>query len=200
MSRLVMRPTDQPYQRRAARKVRRASSSPVSTRRWTPVSFSTWARTSALLVAERTAEVAKAIISSQPSLPTRSAASATELVSLFRPLSSIAPSSSSISTSRSPVFQSLMGVGRPPARASTATRWTVLLPTSNTPNLTLSRLDGLGCAGVNQPRSTTVFLGFPADSPAGRSISSGREVAPDFPRDWFEFTNPATSTTSSPSI
>ena len=44
---------------------------------------------------------------------------------------------------------------------------------------------------MNQPRSTTVFLGFPADSPAGCSVSSGREVAPDFPRDWFEFTNPA---------
>ncbi|MDR7328418.1 hypothetical protein [Corynebacterium guangdongense] len=43
---------------------------------------------------------------------------------------------------------------------------------------------------MNQPRNTTVFLGFPADSPAGRSISAGREVAPDFPRDWFEFTNP----------
>lgn len=39
---------------------------------------------------------------------------------------------------------------------------------------------------MNQP----VFLGFPTDSPAGRSIASGREVAPDFPRDWFEFTNP----------
>lgn len=35
-----------------------------------------------------------------------------------------------------------------------------------------------------------MHLGFPTASPAGQSISSGREVAPDFPREWFEFTNP----------
>lgn len=33
-------------------------------------------------------------------------------------------------------------------------------------------------------------LGFPAFSPAGRSIAAGRELPPDFPREWFEFTNP----------
>ncbi|WP_066528893.1 hypothetical protein [Corynebacterium bouchesdurhonense] len=40
------------------------------------------------------------------------------------------------------------------------------------------------------PRPEPVFLGFPADSPAGRSIGAGREVAPDFPREWFEFVHP----------
>lgn len=38
--------------------------------------------------------------------------------------------------------------------------------------------------------STPVFLGFPAESPAGRSIAAGREVPPDFPREWFEFVHP----------
>lgn len=43
---------------------------------------------------------------------------------------------------------------------------------------------------MNQPAPKQVFLGFPTDSPAGRSIISGREVAPDFPREWFEFVDP----------
>ncbi|AKK04056.1 hypothetical protein [Corynebacterium epidermidicanis] len=36
-----------------------------------------------------------------------------------------------------------------------------------------------------------VFLGFPANSPAAASISAGAELAPDFARDWYEFTNPS---------
>lgn len=44
----------------------------------------------------------------------------------------------------------------------------------------------LRCVGVNQP----VFLGFPAESPAGRSILAGREVPTDFPREWFVFMHP----------
>ena len=43
---------------------------------------------------------------------------------------------------------------------------------------------------MNQPAPKPVFLGFPADSPAGRSITSGRETRPDFPREWFEFIHP----------
>lgn len=43
---------------------------------------------------------------------------------------------------------------------------------------------------MNQPAPNPIFLGFPADSPAGRSITAGREVAPDFPREWFEFIHP----------
>ncbi|WP_018297859.1 hypothetical protein [Corynebacterium lubricantis] len=39
---------------------------------------------------------------------------------------------------------------------------------------------------MNQP----VFLGFPAQSPAGKSILAGREVPPDFAREWLEFNLP----------
>ena len=44
---------------------------------------------------------------------------------------------------------------------------------------------------MNRPKSKEVYLGFPATSPAAASILAGREEAPDFPREWFEFTNPA---------
>lgn len=43
---------------------------------------------------------------------------------------------------------------------------------------------------MNRPKTTPVYLGFPAASPAGRSIAAGRELAPDYPREWLEFTNP----------
>ena len=43
---------------------------------------------------------------------------------------------------------------------------------------------------MNQPAPNPVFLGFPADSPAGRSIAAGRETAQEFPREWFEFVHP----------
>ena len=66
MSKTARRPADQPNQRRTARKVSRASSSPESTSRVTPLCFSTWARTSSELTESRTAEVAKPSISSQP--------------------------------------------------------------------------------------------------------------------------------------
>lgn len=44
---------------------------------------------------------------------------------------------------------------------------------------------------MNRPKSKEVYLGFPATSPAAASILAGREEAPGFPREWFEFTNPA---------
>ncbi|MCG7250915.1 hypothetical protein MHK10_11505 [Corynebacterium striatum] len=44
---------------------------------------------------------------------------------------------------------------------------------------------------MNRPKSKEVYLGFPATSPAAACILAGREEAPDFPREWFEFTNPA---------
>ncbi|SDM07795.1 hypothetical protein SAMN04488535_1822 [Corynebacterium mycetoides] len=44
---------------------------------------------------------------------------------------------------------------------------------------------------MNQPAQRPVYLGFPASSPAGRSILAGREAAPDFPREWFDFVDPA---------
>ncbi|MDO5031940.1 hypothetical protein [Corynebacterium sp.] len=43
---------------------------------------------------------------------------------------------------------------------------------------------------MNRPNSNEVYLGFPATSPAAASILAGREKAPDFPREWFEFTDP----------
>ncbi len=49
---------------------------------------------------------------------------------------------------------------------------------------------GLPYEGVNQPSPAPVLLGFPASSPAGKSILAGREVRPDFPREWFEFVHP----------
>lgn len=57
------------------------------------------------------------------------------------------------------------------------------------------RVTGLRYLGVNRPfprhrNRNTVYLGFPADTPAGRAVAAGREVAPDFPREWFEFVDP----------
>ncbi|QYH20341.1 hypothetical protein JKI95_05560 [Corynebacterium aquatimens] len=43
---------------------------------------------------------------------------------------------------------------------------------------------------MNSPAPKPVFLGFPESSPAGKSILAGREVPPDFPREWFEFIHP----------
>ncbi|MDY5839878.1 MAG: hypothetical protein SPJ78_04040 [Corynebacterium camporealensis] len=43
---------------------------------------------------------------------------------------------------------------------------------------------------MNRPKSSEVYLGFPASSPAAASIRAGRELAPDYPREWFEFTDP----------
>ena len=60
MSKTARRPADQPNQRRTARKVSRASSSPGSTAMRTPVSSATWSRTASQLRASRTAEVANA--------------------------------------------------------------------------------------------------------------------------------------------
>ena len=67
MSRLMRLPALHPSQRRTARKVRRASSSPVTTLRSTPASSATRSSTAAELPASRTADVANASNSSQPS-------------------------------------------------------------------------------------------------------------------------------------
>lgn len=58
MSRGSIRPADQPYQPRAARKVSRASSRPLMKLAWIPVAASISARTASWLVASRMAEVA----------------------------------------------------------------------------------------------------------------------------------------------
>lgn len=43
---------------------------------------------------------------------------------------------------------------------------------------------------VNRPAEKPVNLGFPMQSPAAASIRAGRELPPDFPREFFEFTHP----------
>lgn len=54
----------------------------------------------------------------------------------------------------------------------------------------MSRLVGLRYEGVNREQTNPVNLGFPASSPAAASIRAGHEVAPDFPREWYEFVDP----------
>lgn len=44
----------------------------------------------------------------------------------------------------------------------------------------------MNCPPKNQP----IHLGFPATSPAAASIRKGRELPPDYPREWFEFIDP----------
>ncbi|ALC04911.1 hypothetical protein CDES_02250 [Corynebacterium deserti GIMN1.010] len=46
---------------------------------------------------------------------------------------------------------------------------------------------------MNRPNSSSVFLGFPESSPAAASIRAGEELAPDFPREWYEFIDPNNS-------
>ncbi len=78
MSMTSSRPEDQPNQRRAARKVSRASSSPVITLICVPVCLRILARTCSPFTASRTAEVANAMMSSTPlSSAMRSASSTT---------------------------------------------------------------------------------------------------------------------------
>ena len=78
MSITSSRPEDQPNQRRAARKVRRASSWPVITLICAPVCSRILARTCSPFTASRTAEVANAMMSSTPlSSAMRSASSTT---------------------------------------------------------------------------------------------------------------------------
>ena len=74
MSKSRMRSADQPYQRRTARNVSRASSSPESTCSSTPVSPATRASTASPFAASRMAEVAKASSSSMPASRAASAA------------------------------------------------------------------------------------------------------------------------------
>src|SRR5699024_12798301 len=82
MSRSQIRPADQPYQRRTARKVNRASSSPVRICKRTPVASSTASSTFSELFAERIADVANGNSSSQRNCSAISEASPTPSVSL----------------------------------------------------------------------------------------------------------------------
>ena len=94
MSKSRIRSADQPYQRRTARNVRRASSSPESTCSSTPVSRATRASTSSPFAASRMADVAKGSSSSMPASFAASAASPTAARMAATPSSLIAPSGS----------------------------------------------------------------------------------------------------------
>ena len=136
MSRTSSRPADQPNQRRAARKVSRASSSPESTCSSTPVSVGDpgqhllgvgWPR------APRRSR--RAAASSTPLSSATCSASLTVATSRSTPSRPIAPSSSRSSASRSSALCEYAGSGRAPGWASTTSRWTVFEPTSRTPSL-----------------------------------------------------------------
>ena len=86
MSKTDSRPADQPNQRRTARNVSRASSSPDSTSMRTPVFSCTWSSTFWLFPASRTAEVAKPMTSSHPLSSATTTDEATKSVSASRPL------------------------------------------------------------------------------------------------------------------
>ena len=91
MSKTASRPADQPNQRRTARKVSRASSSPASTSITTPVRSCTCSRTSSLLPASRTADVAKPRMSSHPLSSATRSASAVNAVSASIPVWETSP-------------------------------------------------------------------------------------------------------------
>ncbi|QDZ43269.1 hypothetical protein [Corynebacterium sp. sy039] len=44
--------------------------------------------------------------------------------------------------------------------------------------------------GEEKNKKSVINLGFPAHSPAGKSIHAGMELAPDFPRQWLEIVDP----------
>ena len=135
MSKTASRPDDQPNHRRTARKVSRASSSPGSTSMSTPVCCRTCSSTSSLLVASRTADVAKPSISSQPLSPATTSAPATNSVSASMPRCSTAPLASRCSARRSGSLCENAGSGGAPPCASTTSRCPVFEPMSSTPSL-----------------------------------------------------------------
>ena len=135
MSRTSSRPALQPNQRRTARKVSRASSSPVSTCRSTPVCSRTRSSTSRPLSASRIAEVTSASSSSQPCSSAWSQASWTALEQRLLPrLGQHRRRRPTCSASRSSQRSSCIGVGCAPRWASTTSRCTVFEPTSSTPS------------------------------------------------------------------
>ncbi len=135
MSSTSSRPADQPNQRRTARKVIRASPSPESTRRSTPVSSRTRASTSAEFFASRTAEVANASRSSVPSRwpPRRGRCRPPRPARPPRRGQPCRPAADLLGQAQ----HGLLRVGRPrvrPGCASTTSRCTVFEPTSSTPS------------------------------------------------------------------
>ena len=170
MSKTARRPADQPNQRRTARKVSRASSSPDSTSSETPVSVSTCARTSSELTASRTAEVAKPSISSQPLSSAIRVAAAQKSVRASTPFWVTAPSGSRCSARRSACLWEDAGSGAAPPCASTTSRWPVLEPMSRTPRRMMTTLLG-------SPRARS----RPGLSPCPRRVRGPRRRDPGLP-------------------
>src|SRR3954465_4673541 len=168
MSRQTRLPALHPNQRRTARNVRRASSSPARTFSETWASFATRLSTLALLPASRTAEVAKASSSSH----SRSSASWRALFAArtrrSAPFSRRSPFLSMYSARRSSDLRECCGYGCAPRCASMTSRWTVFDPTSSTPSRMRLTLGATYAQRVPRP-----------------------EVSLDFPREWIEFADPA---------
>ncbi len=152
MSRTSSFPADQPNHRRAARKVSRASSSPLSTGRSTPVSALTRARTSSAFGASRTALVAKGRTSSHPLSSAACTASVITETRRSTPSGVTAPPSSSSSASRISTLCECAGCGRAPGCASTTSRWTVFEPTSRTPSLIGGNATARNARGLRKGR------------------------------------------------
>lgn len=126
-------PADQPNQRRAARKVKRASSDPPSTCRLIPITASICAITSAPFVASRMALVAVASSSETPSVSATARARATAERIASIPSCEMDPSGSRYRMTRTVLFSLVDASGRPPGCASATSRWTVFEPMSRTP-------------------------------------------------------------------
>ena len=132
MSRQSRRPLDHPYHLRTARKVSRASSSPLSTWRSSPDFSRTRSITLSPFAASRSADVANASTDSAPLSSAISSASTQNAIRRLAPPVVMRPLSSSISVSRSSILCLKAGSGRAPGWASTSSRCAVFEPTSST--------------------------------------------------------------------
>ena len=138
------------------------------------------------------------MISLHPRVFARSAASATALVRRLDALVVDGPVVVDESTSRGLVFQSPHRgddhhYGRRPPPCASVTAHV------QSPNRTLSRVDGLGVGRCESPTFHPGFSGFPHPPPPESRFWRGRE-APDSPANGFEFVNPADPSTLSASI
>ena len=133
MSIISRRPASHPYQRRAARNVRRASSSPESTvTRW-PMISSTRCRILLPFGASCIADVASASSCETLYCSASRIASSTAASSASTACFLMLPSSLRWSMSRTVVFELASGSGRAPTAASTTSMCTVFDPMSSTP-------------------------------------------------------------------
>jgi hypothetical protein len=129
------RPADQPYQRRAAKYVSRASSSPE--RNCGRIPEHTWIRsmTSSRFIASRTAAVTNGYRWSTPSRTASSTARPTAAVTRSIPGSLSVPSGDSSSASNVGSFTACAGSGGAPAETSTTCSWAEFDPMSSAASL-----------------------------------------------------------------